>query len=252
MAKYHVNDKGNPGNCKAVLGNCPFGGASQHYATKELAQQAFELSMASQKFTKARVFKQAPLSELNNRERNYDFMVNVESLLSKDLTGPDRNRLMMTAQTAFGRIDKDVDSFEATRMMSKKIEELAKDLPHLGIDEDELYGLKSSAFIYVSPKVGKAAQEMESELSIMMDTRGFGGDPLNFEQTFVKAAQKQGATTNASDFAMAFSEVIADERDWNYEGEDEERDIIKSAAEKAYAVINKDKPGFRRELRQFA
>jgi hypothetical protein len=29
MAKYHINDKGNPGKCTAQSGNCPFGGEDQ-------------------------------------------------------------------------------------------------------------------------------------------------------------------------------------------------------------------------------
>lgn len=46
MAKYHINEKGVPGQCSAQY-VCPFGGAAQHYASPEIAQKAFELSMAS-------------------------------------------------------------------------------------------------------------------------------------------------------------------------------------------------------------
>lgn len=40
---FHVNPKtGNPGRCSARNGNCPFGNAEEHYATKEQAREAFE------------------------------------------------------------------------------------------------------------------------------------------------------------------------------------------------------------------
>ena len=39
MTKYHINSKGIPGPCRAVKGNCPFGGADSHYDTVEQAQQ---------------------------------------------------------------------------------------------------------------------------------------------------------------------------------------------------------------------
>jgi len=42
MAKYHVNGAGDPGVCSAEKGNCPFGGADQHYTTKDGARKAFE------------------------------------------------------------------------------------------------------------------------------------------------------------------------------------------------------------------
>lgn len=47
MSKFHVNDQGEPGRCSAQKGGCPFGGDAQHYPTKEVAQQAYELSMAA-------------------------------------------------------------------------------------------------------------------------------------------------------------------------------------------------------------
>ncbi len=43
MAIFHLNHQGNPGRCKAELDNCPFGGAEDHYITKEAAVKAFEL-----------------------------------------------------------------------------------------------------------------------------------------------------------------------------------------------------------------
>jgi len=49
MAKFHVNPKtGNPGECRAEQGGCPFGGEEHHYSSPEKAREAFELSMAAE------------------------------------------------------------------------------------------------------------------------------------------------------------------------------------------------------------
>lgn len=51
MVKYHINDSGTPGVCKAKPGACKFGSEFQHYSSKEKAQQAFELSMKAETFS---------------------------------------------------------------------------------------------------------------------------------------------------------------------------------------------------------
>lgn len=38
MSKFHINAKGVPAPCKAMKGNCPFGGADSHFDTAEAAQ----------------------------------------------------------------------------------------------------------------------------------------------------------------------------------------------------------------------
>ena len=43
MAKFHVNKAGDPGRCRAILGQCPFGGSESHYTNKDDARKAFEL-----------------------------------------------------------------------------------------------------------------------------------------------------------------------------------------------------------------
>lgn len=43
MAKYHINTKtGEPGKCSATQGNCPFGGADEHFTSAEAAREAYE------------------------------------------------------------------------------------------------------------------------------------------------------------------------------------------------------------------
>ena len=37
MAKYHINSKGNPALCRATKGKCPFGGADQHFGSRQEA-----------------------------------------------------------------------------------------------------------------------------------------------------------------------------------------------------------------------
>jgi hypothetical protein len=47
MSKYHINDKGNAGQCSAKAGGCPFGGKNNHYSTAADARKAYEQVMAS-------------------------------------------------------------------------------------------------------------------------------------------------------------------------------------------------------------
>lgn len=44
MAKFHINEAGNPGECGAQPGGCPFGKDAAHYDSPESARMAFESS----------------------------------------------------------------------------------------------------------------------------------------------------------------------------------------------------------------
>lgn len=48
MSKFHLNDKGEAGQCRATQGGCPFGGEAQHYSSTEKARTAYEASMAAE------------------------------------------------------------------------------------------------------------------------------------------------------------------------------------------------------------
>ena len=57
MAKFHINSKtGEPGACQATQGKCPFGGASEHYTSKQAARDAFERFQKDNALRPARVF----------------------------------------------------------------------------------------------------------------------------------------------------------------------------------------------------
>jgi hypothetical protein len=47
MAKFHINKHGVPAPCRAKAGNCPLGGDSEHFATKEEAQSHVDRQQAS-------------------------------------------------------------------------------------------------------------------------------------------------------------------------------------------------------------
>lgn len=47
MAVYHINEAGDPGRCRAVIGGCPFGGPEDHYLDKDDAREAYELKQGS-------------------------------------------------------------------------------------------------------------------------------------------------------------------------------------------------------------
>lgn len=50
MAKYHITSKGEPGLCRASKSPCPLGGESEHYASKDEAQAAYEKANATNLF----------------------------------------------------------------------------------------------------------------------------------------------------------------------------------------------------------
>lgn len=47
MAIYHIREDGNPGRCKAVVHDCPYGGPADHYLDKNDARAAYELRQGS-------------------------------------------------------------------------------------------------------------------------------------------------------------------------------------------------------------
>jgi hypothetical protein len=51
--KFHVNNAGEAGQCRATQGGCPFGGDAQHYDNPDSARKAFELSMAASQLPEA-------------------------------------------------------------------------------------------------------------------------------------------------------------------------------------------------------
>lgn len=61
MSKWHINDKGDPGECSATKGECPFknddGSPAPHYDTAEEARIAFEKEM--EEYTDS-IFNKAP------------------------------------------------------------------------------------------------------------------------------------------------------------------------------------------------
>jgi len=53
MAKFHINNKGEPGKCRAWSGDCPFGGDEVHYGSEKEAYAALERKYGG-------AFKRAP------------------------------------------------------------------------------------------------------------------------------------------------------------------------------------------------
>lgn len=70
MAKYHVNDKGEPGKCGALKGKCPFGGEKDHHENEAAARAAYEAKMRGDVFTvkKNRSAAEKPLSDIMDLE----------------------------------------------------------------------------------------------------------------------------------------------------------------------------------------
>jgi len=53
MAKFHVNDMGEAGRCRAKADNCPFARDEDHYSSPEEARVAYENSMSQETYQTA-------------------------------------------------------------------------------------------------------------------------------------------------------------------------------------------------------
>lgn len=74
MAKFHINNAGEAGSCRAEKGGCPFGSDDQHYPTAAEASQAYENKMADHVVPE-------PVEREANRERP---LPNPEKPLAKE------------------------------------------------------------------------------------------------------------------------------------------------------------------------
>lgn len=103
MAKYHISKDGTPGVCHAQNGNCPLGGADQHYPTMEAAQAAAdERGMAGfinneqkEKTSKGSVATSAPAAGLSALKREMDkpYTAQHEGLKMSDLPDWEQNAI---------------------------------------------------------------------------------------------------------------------------------------------------------------
>lgn len=79
--KFHVNNAGEPGVCRAVSRNgCPFGGINEHYDSREKARKAYEKHMNNKVFTTRKPVRK------NNNEFFDDDVFNSKDDSSVDYT----------------------------------------------------------------------------------------------------------------------------------------------------------------------
>lgn len=71
LNRYHINEKGNPGKCKAQRA-CPFGGVTEHFKSEREARSAYEEAMATGTFKNISV--QIPMPE-----RQWEFQDAIKS-----------------------------------------------------------------------------------------------------------------------------------------------------------------------------
>lgn len=91
MAKYHINpDTGNPGECSAKLGKCPYGTEVHHYESKEAARVGYEKLMEDHGLANPL------LSELVSVE---SFAKAIEAGLISERTHPDDRELRVYSYT---------------------------------------------------------------------------------------------------------------------------------------------------------
>lgn len=67
---YHIHPAtGDPGNCSAKKGNCPFGNDDTHYTSSEAAREAFELMSLLKKEESLKAWKRKSAPEIPAQQR---------------------------------------------------------------------------------------------------------------------------------------------------------------------------------------
>lgn len=101
MARYHLNNDGNPGVCRAVH-SCPFGDlTTEHYPSKEVAALAFERKMASEvvpSTAKKATIRRSPLKRLSLKRADLEETGELARL--EHVHRPAKKRLARTALVA--------------------------------------------------------------------------------------------------------------------------------------------------------
>lgn len=251
MAKYHVNSTtGEAGACKAVKGNCPFGGEAEHYTSAGAARDAYEASMKVAGMTPTKKVKVADreysgpsVKALRDREVTTIFMERVSSPTSKAQL---KKVLELMDQAYANSNTSQRDNFAVARNMDQEFRALATaqtDITPAKV-QDYGYAVAHSAFAYVSPYVTRASNSFENELNDMNWHTRTTGEPFEFEEIYARAAKRAHGTPK--ELAKAF-EAEAKAIGWQLEDGFEE-DLLK-ASEASLKIVKKDSDAYSRELR---
>lgn len=212
MSKFHVNDKGEAGECAATKGNCPFGGEAQHYESRELAQKAYELSMASKSLW---VGKRKPvvLSELEEDVRR--------AKLKDQFASKDRDLTDKDLETLTGLVEGEAAKLDMEQGVMSQIPVLRENLEveqwNAGYNRSYTPS-HSELFAYLSPSVGGQALNMKGELQDNGWEIQDGFKKRDFNEVYVDALKRAGfdartVSPSREKFAEAF-EAVAREDGW--------------------------------------
>lgn len=254
MAKFHINDKGDAGLCSAAAGRCPFGGEAQHYASKENAQKAFEMSMAANHFpeVRPRAYQQPILSLEERAYRNSKFVKAVGRQRLSNLTSAEARDILHAVDSARLGINGEQDGFSAAEDLAKNMNGMNEFFTK-NLSEEVFSAAKSASFSYIAPHVSSASNAFEDELAEAgWDTRGSdtAKDKFSFERIFVQAVKISGVEGSSKDLMEAFKEVAQADKNWDIEESVESDEALSKASVKARRMINRGLKGFGRELKQ--
>lgn len=254
MGKFHINTKsGVPGKCTAKSGNCPFGEYTPHYATRELAQEAFEKTMEYQSFKKVRRYTRPVLTVEESMSRNELFLDSLTPSLG-DLTPEQKTNFLNIVQDAYAKANGEKDSFDTADDLMREINEAEKKSDSQ-LPAREYFTIKSRSFGFVSPKINQASGAFESSLAASgwrtQDNQR--NDRFAFERAFVRAIKNLEGQYSPEKISKSFVAIIAADDNWNFDESSTSSSFVdrttRSAAEIAYKEIMKDKPLFEKELR---
>ena len=168
MTKYHIKKDGTPGKCNAREGNCPFGGAEQHFDTSEEAQrQADEFNLKREILSKVANHKEKSIKFLSvqySKEALNKASIDVSSLKEQGISTENIQNIIFSSKNKLTLSDfkkENISSKIILQSMKKEdIDKINAELKENGSNyslEDQLYmKLDCGGFSPYSPADSKS------------------------------------------------------------------------------------------------
>jgi hypothetical protein len=288
MAKFHVNPAtGEPGACRALKGNCPFGSEEQHFTSASAARSAYEKAMPAKPtplkkpvpyvmrssnevphiYTEGHAAGPYARPEYNKltadrmAERYNLSMETFHTYSYQPLEDDQKIPLSRLLEKAYNNVnDGSKASFETAEAMAEEFKKLAKDqtaFRYSAADGDE--AVAETSFAYVSPRVYQVAKAFQDELeSYGWVVRKPDSAPQEFTKLFVKAAKSAKSSNSITSLTKHMRNTLTEDGwvlegpgDWHRELEREDITVdenLQEAATEAIAKVQKDRHLYEAEL----
>lgn len=244
MAKFHIGRGGKPAVCSAKKGNCPYGGESEHYSTREAAKVAIESQGLKHVLNNPASKKQTPIKEPEDttgktysngkvvlgdkKEFVSDVRDNANRIIRERKNAGDLSENEKRTEVAQRRIAKLVDS-----SMVRDDKELIAKLQNAVMADNSFFVNKKGQRVHVSDVMQAAADVKVNE-----------DNNEKFKNTISAMAQDPSIPEGVHNFGGVKVEVLGQEHneiDSNYAESLDKETLAKISKPQSYIDINKAK-----------